>query len=51
MKEEAELKRFLNHINNLSPWNLWSPGTWSKNVEEREISPAVIAMIKKIKLK
>ena len=54
MKEEKRIdwgkwKRFLEWVNQLSPWNLWTPQTWSKkDVEKRELNLKVKQWLEEI---
>jgi len=48
MKEE-EIKRMFNHINSLSPWNLWHQHDWQKPIEERRFNDKVMEWVKKLK--
>ena len=44
MKEQKKIdwekwKRFLEWVNHLSPWNLWTPRSWSKeDIKERKLN-------------
>ena len=48
---EEEIKRMFEYINGLSPWNLWTPNTWNKPLEEREFNDKVKPWVKEIKNK
>jgi len=43
-----EWKRFLEWVNYLSPWNLWTPDSWHKDIEERKLNPKVEIKLKEI---
>jgi len=43
-----EWKRFLEWVNYLSPWNLWTPNSWQKDIEERKLNPKVEMKLKEI---
>ena len=43
IEKTLELKRFLDYINQLSPWNLWSPQSWQVPIEERELNLKVVS--------
>ena len=47
MENETEIKKFIDYINNKTPWNLWTPDTWSKPLKEREINQDVVNVINK----
>jgi len=40
-------KRFLNWVNQLSPWNLWTPQTWHKeDIRKRKLNIKVRQWLK-----
>jgi len=48
MKNKEEWKRFLDHINHLSPWNLWQPQDWHKDIKKRKLNPFVKKQLEKL---